>query len=134
MSKIEELDEWTTTINKVVNVLRCELDGGFIEETNKYKDDTEEFLYSVLRAIAVQIYQVFEPKPDECQEKRQADYQEGYSAACETMAKGSQVMIRKIFEEIEGTMGIDLKWGIGWQDCKLNFDWWRALKKKWIND
>ena len=133
MSKIEELDEWTTTINKVVNVLRCELDGGFIEETNKYKDDTEEFLYSVLRAIAVQIYQVFEPKPDECQEKRQADYQEGYSAACETMAKGSQVMIRKIFEEIEKVYGKTF-------DAKQNFvgiipsEDWRALKKKWIDD
>lgn len=49
------LRDWTTAVNGIVNVLKCELDGGFLEDTKKYDNDGEELIYSILRAIAVQI-------------------------------------------------------------------------------
>ena len=57
-----DIKEWTATVNEIVKVLRCELDGGFLEDTSKYKGADEEHIYSCLRAIAVQIISIPELK------------------------------------------------------------------------
>ena len=51
----KELKRWTARVNAIVNILKCEMDGGFLEDTAKYKDSSEEYIYSCLRAVSVQI-------------------------------------------------------------------------------
>ncbi len=51
----KELTQWTAKVNAVVNILQCELDGGFLENTAKYKGASKQHIYSCLRAIASQI-------------------------------------------------------------------------------
>jgi len=52
---MKDIERWTKAVNEIVKILRCELDGGFLEDTKKYDGDSEELIYSCLRAIAVQI-------------------------------------------------------------------------------
>jgi len=56
--KMIGIDDWTMTVNKIVNILKCELDGGFLEDTKKYDNAGEELIYSCLRAIASQILSI----------------------------------------------------------------------------
>ncbi len=49
-------------VNKVVDILKVEMDGGFLENTAKYKDKSEEIIYSCLRAVAVQIINELDKK------------------------------------------------------------------------
>lgn len=52
------MEHWTIAVNKIVDILKCELDGGFLEDTKKYDGDSKELIYSCLRAIAVQIISI----------------------------------------------------------------------------
>ncbi len=51
----ETLEEWTVRVNTVIDILKIEMDGGFLENTAKYKGSSEETIYGCMRAIAVQI-------------------------------------------------------------------------------
>ncbi len=51
----QELSEWTESANAIVRILRREMDGGFLENTAKYGDSSDELIYGCLRAIATQI-------------------------------------------------------------------------------
>lgn len=58
MEKLKDpnVDDYTAVINRIVRTLYIEMDGGFLENTNKYINAETELIYSCLRAIAVQIY------------------------------------------------------------------------------
>ncbi len=62
MSEIKDshLEKWTNVVNAIVDVLKIEMEGGFLEDTTKYKDDSEETIYRCLRAVAVQIISIKE--------------------------------------------------------------------------
>lgn len=52
------IEVWTEVINEIVDILKYELEGGFLENTSKYKGEKDEIVYSCLRAIAVQILSI----------------------------------------------------------------------------
>ena len=54
----QALEEWTVVVNKVVDILKLELNSGFLENTSKYEGGDEKLVYSCLRAIAVQIVNI----------------------------------------------------------------------------
>ncbi len=55
----DELELWTKTVNAVVDILKIEMNGGFLENTAKYAGQSEDIIHSCLRAIAVQILALF---------------------------------------------------------------------------
>ena len=55
MKAKETIGQWTARVNAIVGILKTEMDGGFLENTAKYKNESEELIYSCLRAVAVRI-------------------------------------------------------------------------------
>ena len=83
----ETIGQWTARVNAIVDILKIEMDGGFLEDTAKYKDSSKELIYSCLRAVAVQILALIDAEIAEIYKKLRMIMSESESPDLRTLER-----------------------------------------------